>query len=113
MFPTLLDEEPALPAQFHARPLIESTPEKRLMLAVLEDAVRMRRQYATPRGTRSRRLLRETDAWFNATRRDYPFAFQSICDALGLDANWVRRLVRASTPAPVATPPVHGVRHAA
>jgi hypothetical protein len=73
----------------------EAFGERRLMLAVLEDAIRtllLARRAAVPR----KRLLREL-AWLQSTSQSEPFAFESICDVLGLDPGYLRgRLVRGS-----------------
>lgn len=62
-------------------------PERKLLLAVLENAIRTYRQYVfTPS-----RLLREVEDWLFAEERDHPFSFETICDALGLNAECVRR----------------------
>ena len=67
--------------------------ERRLMLAVLEDSIRtvlLARRTGVPR----KRLLREL-AWLQSTSQTEPFAFESICDVLGLDPSYLRgRLVR-------------------
>ncbi|HEY3302980.1 MAG TPA: hypothetical protein VGL70_05530 [Candidatus Binatia bacterium] len=62
-------------------------PEKKLLLAVLENAIRTYRQYAfTPS-----RLLHEVENWLFSEEKDHPFSFETICDALGLNAECVRR----------------------
>ena len=72
------------------------------MLAVLEDAIRTlllaRRTAAVPR----KRLLLEL-AWLESTSHAEPFAFESICDVLGIDPARLRaRLVsKALRPVPV------------
>jgi len=64
-------------------------PEKRLQLAVLQDAVLgFRRWVGDPRGTR---LFAEVDTWFASQDRNGPFSFATICDSLNLDADYVRR----------------------
>ena len=69
--------------------------ERRLMLAVLEDAIRtllLARRTAVP----PKRLLREL-AWLESTSLTEPFAFESICDVLGIDAGYLRsRLVQGA-----------------
>ena len=80
--------------------------ERRLMLAVLEDAIRtllLARRTAVP----PKRLLREL-AWLESTSLTEPFAFESICDALGLEPDWIRGLLRrwVSTEAAPARRPV-------
>ena len=63
-----------------------SSPEKRLALAVLADAVRQVR--AGGHGAA------DDEAWFASPGTDHPFAFISICDVLGLDPDHLRRGLR-------------------
>jgi hypothetical protein len=67
------------------------SPERRLMLAILEDAMLIARSAAA----RSTRLARETEAWSNDDDRTWLFAFRNVCDALDLDADAVRRQFHA------------------
>jgi hypothetical protein len=73
----------------------DAFPERRLMLAVLEDAIRtllLAKRTAVPR----KRLLRELD-WLTSTSQSEPFAFESICDVLGIDPDYLRgRLVQGA-----------------
>ncbi len=73
--------------------------ERRLMLAVLIDAVRLTRSLQAQQSEtghlpllKRRQLLREY-AWFQSEERERPFAFETICEALGLDAEYIRRCV--------------------
>lgn len=81
--------------------------EMRLALAVVEDAivtVRLTRGVDTPR---ARRLAKEAWTWLCARDTSHPFAFENLCDHLGLDAAWIRTGLRASAPiAPAATRPL-------
>lgn len=72
----------------------ERTPELRLMAAVLEDAIRTFCRCAASQTARSRRLFEETAEWFDTSDVSWPFSFENICDALGLEAEWIRRLLR-------------------
>jgi hypothetical protein len=65
-------------------------PVKRLMLAVLERAVNDHRTYAAVPTARGRRLLAEVDAWFRSSTSG-PFDFETICQATGLDPDFVRK----------------------
>ena len=80
--------DPVLPSQA-VRPGPD-TPERRLLAAVLEDAVRTYQQLAGVRDVRGRRLFREVAEWFDAEGGDTPFAFVRICEVLALDSAWVR-----------------------
>jgi hypothetical protein len=72
----------------------DRTPEHRLMAAVLDDAIRSFCQFAGSRLGREKRLFRETAEWFESCDVSWPFSFESICDALALDPQWIRGLVR-------------------
>ncbi len=76
---------------------IEALPtdgERRLMLAVLIDAVRsISASHApTPHLLAHREILKER-AWFNSEDSSNTFSFQYICDSLGLNADYIRRRV--------------------
>jgi hypothetical protein len=88
-----LEPETILPSQFFDRVQIDATlqPEKRLMLAVLEDAVGTFQKYVTATTRRGRRLFEEAEAWFDTTGSDWPFAFENICQALSLEPVYLRR----------------------
>ena len=53
--------------------------ERRLMLAVLEDAVSCFRKYAGATRPRNQRLFREAEEWFMDEDASWPFAFEAVC----------------------------------
>jgi hypothetical protein len=59
--------------------------ERRLMLAVLVDGLRTLVHHPSPR----RRL--EELRWVTGTDRSHPFAFEPLCEALGIEAASLRR----------------------
>ena len=65
-------------------------PEKRLMLAVLEDAVACFRNGLHARDHRRMELFNDSEAWIREENADWLFSFEHICDALGLDARLIR-----------------------
>ncbi len=77
-----------------AASLASRPPELALMGAVLQHAIRSFCQCSGSRGVRSRRLFEETSEWFASRDHDWPFAFESVCAALDVDADWIRRLLR-------------------
>jgi hypothetical protein len=116
--PSELVPEGLLPVQFVEllqRPA-ERTPELRLMVAVLEDALRTFCGCARSPGRRNRRLSQEAADWFASSDTSWPFAFENICDALGLEPEWIRQLLRRREGAqPVRIPTIRrlaGTRHA-
>ncbi len=94
-------------------------PEKRLQLAVLEDAILTIERSVGVDGPRPRRLLAEVDAWLASDATDWPFAFVTICHTLNIDPDYVRAGLRRRRAHPdVATkrkPPLrrdaNGTRH--
>ena len=74
-------------------------PHKRLMAAVLQTVVddcrgsvyRRARNYGTPI---ARRHIRKATAYVASTDRTWPFSFENLCQALGLDARRLRRELR-------------------
>ncbi len=76
--------------------------ERRLMLAVLIDAIRtcQAHRLAAPQVQTYRTGLRER-AWFQSEDRSSLFSFVSICEALGLNAEYVRRRVLCASGAPM------------
>jgi hypothetical protein len=65
-------------------------PEKRLMAAVLKDAIQVYQALAYRSAPRARNHLAELEKWFGSDDMAYPFAFRRICEALALDPGWVR-----------------------
>ena len=63
------------------------TGERRLLLATLEDAIR------TVLGSRHPKQQREDLDWLMSEDRSDPFTYLRICDALGIDAEWLRSRV--------------------
>lgn len=72
-------------------------PEDRLLLAVLEDAVRTWRMFRAAPGRRAQRLAAEVRGWFLSDATDSPFAFAAMCDHLALDAGAVRASLGMAT----------------
>ena len=78
--------------------------ERRLMLAVLGDAVDCYRRGRGARDPATRLLFDETRAWVESTDRRALFSFESICDALDIDADYLRRGLQAGDTAGGSSP---------
>ncbi len=92
----LLQPDVVLPVQFF-RTLRGGEPlggERRLILAVLEDAINCFQKNLFARDNRGRRLFREAEKWVMSSDRELPFAFENVCDFLSLDANCIRQGLR-------------------
>lgn len=84
--------DPLLSIQFFATCRKEAypEPEKLLMLAVLEDAVACIEKYAGLSSGKGKRWFRETVEWIRAKDDKWLFSFNGVCEALGLDAGYLR-----------------------
>jgi hypothetical protein len=87
-----LEPEVVLPSQFHSKGGLDASlqPEKRLMLAVLEDAVGTFQKYVWSRDRAGQRLLAEVEEWFASDDVDWPYSFVNICHSLGLEVGFMR-----------------------
>jgi hypothetical protein len=65
--------------------------ERRLVLAILEEAVRSYQRYAYATNRRGRRLFWETCEWFAEREQPWVFSFENICHALDLDPESIRQ----------------------
>ena len=92
----LFQPDTLLPSQFfdRARRRSEHDGERRLMIAVLEDAVDVYRKQAAARDGRGRQLFLDAEEWIEDPDRTWLFSFQNICDVLDLDADYLRRGLR-------------------
>ena len=81
-----------VPAQWFSQPPLQ--PEKRLMLAVLVDAIDIivrRRGAANPH---TRRQIDEAQRWLDSNNRRWPFSFRSVCEALDLQPHRLRQRLK-------------------
>ena len=65
--------------------------EERLMLAVLEEAVKCFQEYVLATRPREKRLFQEAEEWILEKDSDYLFSFESICQTLGLHPDYTRQ----------------------
>jgi hypothetical protein len=68
--------------------------EQRLLLAVLEEAIRTYQRHAFADDPRSMALLSHVEEWFASEDSEWMFSFVSICDALGLETTYLRAGLR-------------------
>ncbi len=84
----MIEPDIILPSELLRR--VVATPEKRLLLAVLEEAVGTYQRHAMATAPRSRAVFAEVEAWFASEDVTRLYAFVPICEALGLDATYLR-----------------------
>lgn len=80
-----------LPSQLFAPRNGLSEPERALMVAVLEDAVRCLLNHCRAADSEKRELYRSAIQWFRSTDRHELYTFESVCIILGLEPTYVRR----------------------
>jgi hypothetical protein len=90
----LLTNEIILPSQFwEVRDDMRFEPEKKLMVAVLEEALATILGSGEAPSEARRQVAQEAWHWFASDDRSGPFTFATICDVLGLDADRVREVI--------------------
>lgn len=89
----LWEQEILTPDQF-VHPARESlaawTGERRLLLAVLEEAVHTYYKYCQARTRREKQLFGEVQEWFLSQDTHWLYAFENICSHLGFDPDCIR-----------------------
>jgi hypothetical protein len=90
----LFDLDTILPDQYYAtfKRGHYGDPEKRLMVAILEDAVSCLSKDFHTSTRQQRKSCAEADNWINAEGEDdWIFSFTSVCESLGFDPGYLRR----------------------
>ncbi|MBI3785915.1 MAG: hypothetical protein HY270_21185 [Deltaproteobacteria bacterium] len=87
-----------LPSQHYGRSH-KSTPEQRLMIAVLHDALDCVEKYRFATDPEGRRLFQEAKKWLLADEADWPYSFECICGILDLDSAAVLQHILVATQA--------------
>jgi hypothetical protein len=74
-----------LPSQLYPRSTPYPEAERRLMLAVLEDAIGIFLRHRRAASARDCRLFAETAQWIASDDDESPFSFLGVCEVLGLE----------------------------
>jgi hypothetical protein len=92
----LFEPDALLPAQFYAafRGGSAVRGEKRLMLAVLQDALDCFQKYAFAKDVHGRQLFTDAEGWIACEDREWYFSFENICETLEISPEYLRRGVR-------------------
>jgi hypothetical protein len=88
----VLASEVLMPSQYYAAPA--TTPHHRLLLAILEDAIRCFQNNLDAKTIRRRRLFRETEYWLFETKDAGFMSCRTVCESLGISAGALRRSLR-------------------
>jgi hypothetical protein len=89
---SLFQPDTLIPAQYldTYRRKTHLEPEKRLMLAVLEDAIACFQKYVLARDGKGREMFRDAEEWISAEESEWLFSFDNVCEALGFNPSYVR-----------------------
>ena len=90
----LFEPDTISPAQFYAtfKPNQYREPERRLMVAILEDAVSCLSMNPQRCNVRQRKQYAEAAQWVSAEEEsEWIFSFRNICEVLGIDPSYLRR----------------------
>ena len=84
-----------LPAQYANRVRL-AEPHRRLMAAVLRAVIDDCRGGSVYRRSADRDIIgagtvQKAIAYVASTDREWPFSFENLCEAVGLDPSWLRR----------------------
>jgi hypothetical protein len=90
------EAEPILPAQFFEgrKKNAALEPVKRLMLAVLTDAVHCYQVGCDAEKTSRIRAFREAEEWLFSAKGYGLFSFENVCYALDITPDYLRKMVR-------------------
>jgi hypothetical protein len=91
---SLFQPDTLMPAQYldTYRRKTHLEPEKRLMLAVLEDAIACFQKYLLVRDVKGREMFRDAEEWIlEEEDGEWLFSFDNVCEALGHNPAYVRR----------------------
>jgi hypothetical protein len=90
--PGLFEPDTLLPIQYfeamRKKHLLEG--EKRLILSVLEDAVKCYMKCIEAATSKGQRLFRDADEWINHQDKHWVFSFDNVCEMLDIDPDYMR-----------------------
>jgi len=90
------EAEPILPSHFfEGRKKSEALqPEKRLMLAVLTDAVHCYQVGCDAQKSSRIRAFREAEEWLFSSKGYGPFSCENVCSAIDIAPDYLRKMLR-------------------
>ncbi len=93
---SLFQADTLLPEQYldTFRRKLHLEPEKKLMLAILEDGIACFQKYVFARDAKGKALFREAETWVENKGGEAVFSFDSVCESVVLDPDYVRRGMR-------------------
>ena len=92
-FTGVLAPDTVLPSQYFGalRGRTEMSGERRLMVAILEDALRCFQKHVGDQDPKRRQLFLDAEEWIMTDNPTWFFSFPNVCSTLDLDSDWVRQ----------------------
>ena len=91
-FTGVLAPDAILPSQYFGhRDRTDMAGERRLMVAVLEDALRCFQKHVADRDPKGRQLYLDAEEWIMTDNATWFFSFPNVCATLDLDPDYVRQ----------------------
>ena len=91
----ILEPDIFLPSQFYGTGGLsrQLEGEKRLMIAILKDALECLNKYRSAPSSSGRGHYQDALEWVEDKSTDWLFSFNNICDLLGFDPDYVRQVL--------------------
>jgi hypothetical protein len=88
----MFQPDPLTPYDYlrNSRRTVHLEPEKHLMHAILEEAIKTFRLHVSTHSGPERKLFLDAQLWIMTRNDDWLFSFENICEVLGLDPDFVR-----------------------
>lgn len=92
--PHLFQPDTMLPSQYFAAALRRKgalKPERRLIIAILQDAIECYQKNLFAREGKARQLYADAEEWINSEDRSHYFSYENLCEILDMNPEFVRR----------------------
>jgi hypothetical protein len=91
----IIEPDTFLPSQFYGTGGLsrQLDGEKRLMIAILKDAVECLDKYRSQRSAPARSQYQNALEWVQDKNTEWLFSFTNICDLLGFDPDYMREVL--------------------
>ena len=91
--PQLFQPDTLLPSQYFValRRKTNQEPERRLVLAILQDAIECYQKHLFTQDHKAHQLFADAEEWLLSEDREYYFSFENVCDLLEINPEFLRR----------------------
>ena len=92
--PHLFQPDTMLPSQYYAAALRRRgalKPERRLIVAILQDAIECYQKNLFAREGKARQLYADAEEWITSQDRTHYFSYENLCEVLEMNPEYIRR----------------------